>query len=126
MTVTASLAKIITQRPSRCLVATFTSICCGEGSLSIRGICAGRRSSLARARWGKSHKRVAQPAEYFREEAGAIGTISKEHWTVRCRATAFRSPNYRFCLELRNLKVNVIQLVSYGPRSDFPIHFVSL
>jgi hypothetical protein len=80
------------------MVATLTSIYHSEESLSIQRICAMYRGRPARARWGQNNRSVAQPAEYFRGGAQAIGTFSGTHWAVRCRATALRSLHRHFCL----------------------------
>ena len=80
------------------MVATPTSIYHGEESLPIRDIGARYRGRPAGAHWGQNNRSVAQPAEYFRVGAQAIGTFSGKHWAVRCRATALRSPYHRFLL----------------------------
>lgn len=58
------------------LVGTLTSICCGEGSLPIQGICTRYHGLPARACWGQNNIRVSQSAEYFRGEARATGQFS--------------------------------------------------
>src|SRR6266849_3062136 len=108
------------------MVATLISIYRSEESLSIQEICARYRGRPARARWGQNNGSVARPAEYFREEAQAIGTFPGKHWAVRRRATAIRSPCRCCCLgQTLQHEVQVMQLVSYR-LSGFHIHIVSL
>ena len=80
------------------MVATLTSIYRGEEPLPIQGIRARYRGHPARARWEQDNRSVAQPGEYFREGAQAIGTFSGKDWAVRCGATTLRSPYRHFCL----------------------------
>src|SRR6266849_10463557 len=89
------------------MVATLTSVYCGEESLYIRGICSRYRSLFARAHRWQNNGSVTQPAEYFREGASrrAVGTFSGKHLAVRWRATAVRSPYRHFCLGLRQYHV---------------------
>src|ERR1700753_4320968 len=96
------------------MVGALTPIYGGGFSLSIQGICTLYRGRLSRARWGQNSRSVAQPGEYFRGGARAIGTLPGKHWAVRCRATALRSPYRHFSL---GHEANVIQLVSYSPHT---------
>src|SRR5258707_5384374 len=85
------------------MVGTVTSIYRGEESPPTQGSCASYRGHPARARGGQNNRSFALPAEYFcaRVRVRATETFSGTHWAVRCRATAFRSPCHRFCLERR-------------------------
>ena len=74
------------------MVGTVTSIYRGEESLSIQRICGRYRGHPGRARWEQNNRSVAQAGEYFRGGARTIGTVPEEHWAVRCRTTALRSP----------------------------------
>jgi hypothetical protein len=78
------------------MVTTLTSIYRSVEPLPTQGICARYRGRPARARWGRNYRSVAEPAEYSREGARAIGTFPGKHWAVCCRATAIRSPYYHF------------------------------
>jgi hypothetical protein len=100
------------------MVATLTSIYCGEESLPTQGICASYRGHPARARWGQNNRSVAQPAEYFCRGARVIETFPGKYWAVRCCATALRPPYHHLCLA--QIEVMAMQLVSYGPHTlDF-------
>ena len=106
-------------KPSRThVVAAVHSIHRGEESLPIQGICTRYRDRPAGARWGQNSRGVAYSAEYFRGVARAIGTFSRKHWAVRCRATILRSPYRLFRLEERPAVlqpvVNVMQPVSHS------------
>jgi len=93
------------------MVGTLTSIYRGEESLPIQGICARYHGRPARACWGQYSRSVAQPAEYFRGEARAIGTFPGKRWAVRYRTTAPRSPYHHFCLAQRlQHEANVMKL----------------
>jgi hypothetical protein len=95
------------------MVATLTSICRGEESVPIQGICTRYRGCPAR----EDYRSIAKPAEYFCGETRAMGTLPGKHWAVSCRATGVRSPYLRFCLGGR-LPLEFVHLTQFDSASE--------
>lgn len=74
------------------LSVTITAVFHCKESLRIPGICATYLACPAGPRWGKDDRSAAHPAEYILGVAGAIGTCSRRHSTVHCRAITHQSP----------------------------------